>query len=204
MMNDVVGSSDMTQGNFTYFTTDRFGCEESSLALNNGWTQVPSGFYFDTPEFTMSVWVYTLNVGNSARVIDFGNYQTPTLGSNNIILSFGVADNKPALNIFNATGTGITNPCISSQALEIGSWQFLTASFNGTQISVYINGNLTCTKSVSYSLPYIMRTNNYIGKPYDQTYSYSNSHLDDLRFYNKSLTQEEISTLMNFSHNSSG
>jgi hypothetical protein len=56
-MKDVIASKDMTQGNATYFTSDRFGNENASLALNGGWTQVPPGIYFDTQEFTISVWV---------------------------------------------------------------------------------------------------------------------------------------------------
>ena len=63
----------MTQGSFTSFISDRFGCTTSALALNGGWTQVPSGIYFNTPEFTISVWVYPHIVSYYARVIYFGN-----------------------------------------------------------------------------------------------------------------------------------
>ena len=71
-MNDLIGSSHMIQGNLTSFIEDRFGCLNSSLALNGGWIQVPSGIYFDSPEFTISVWVYPMNVGYFSRIIDFG------------------------------------------------------------------------------------------------------------------------------------
>jgi len=56
-MFDVIDVAHMTQGSSTYFTTDRFGNANAALALNGGWTQVPSGIYFDTPEFTISVWI---------------------------------------------------------------------------------------------------------------------------------------------------
>ena len=42
-MLDQIGSSHLMQGNLTNFTMDRFGCSNSALALNGGWTQVPSG-----------------------------------------------------------------------------------------------------------------------------------------------------------------
>jgi hypothetical protein len=63
----------MTQGNATYFTLDRFGNQNSALALNGGWTHVPPGIYFDTPEFTISVLVYPQQAGYNSKVIDFGN-----------------------------------------------------------------------------------------------------------------------------------
>ncbi len=47
-MSDHIGSSHMTQWNFTSFTADRFGNVNSALALNGEWTQVPNGYYFNT------------------------------------------------------------------------------------------------------------------------------------------------------------
>ena len=47
----------------------------------------------------------------------------------------------------------------------------------------------------------LSRSNCYIGKSNWATDGYSNSYLDDLRFYNKSLTQEEINELMNYNQN---
>ena len=52
----------MTQGNLTLFTKDRHGYSNSALALNGGWTQVPSGYYFNTPEFTVTFWVFALKI----------------------------------------------------------------------------------------------------------------------------------------------
>jgi hypothetical protein len=73
MKEDVIDSKDMTQGNATNFTLDRHGKENSALALNGGWTQVPPGIYFDNPELTISVWVYPQQVGLNSKVIDFSN-----------------------------------------------------------------------------------------------------------------------------------
>ena len=60
-MNDVKGAADMSQGNATSYTSDRFGNANSALALNGGWTQVPSGIYFNSPQFTITAWVYPQN-----------------------------------------------------------------------------------------------------------------------------------------------
>ena len=83
-MNDEIGTAHMTQGSLNLFVSDRFGNANSALALNGRWTQVPSGVYFDSPEFTISVWVYPQQVGSHARIIDFGNGQA----SDNILFLF--------------------------------------------------------------------------------------------------------------------
>ena len=197
-MKDERGLAHMTQGNLTYFTTDRFNNTNSALALNGGWTQVPSGIYFDTPEFTISVWVLPRQIGYAARVIDFGNSSASSSAnaSNNIVLRLDTSnDYRPALNIHN-DGNSIGD-CVSLQPLSNNFiWQLLTATFNGTLMSIYINGNLTKNTTVNFILSNTTRNYNFIGKPYDSLYNYSWSYLDDLRFYNKCLTQSEIIELM--------
>jgi len=188
-MKDVIGSADMTQGNLTSFVDDRFCNPNSALALNGGWTQVPPGIYFDAPEFTISLWIYPQTIGFAARVIDFR--------PNNIILRIDSGSNNlPVLNIHNNNGSiGI---CKSSKALLNSEWQMLTATFNGSLESLYINGELTCNLTVSpYTLPTIARLYNYIGKSQNATNGNSRSYLDDLRFYNKSLNEFEIIQLFN-------
>jgi hypothetical protein len=72
-MLDEIGSAHMTEGNFTSLIEDRFGCPNSALALNGGWTEVPAGIYFDTPEFTISAWIFPQRVGYFSRLIDFSS-----------------------------------------------------------------------------------------------------------------------------------
>jgi hypothetical protein len=194
-MKDEIGSSHMTQGSLTSFIEDRFGNVNSALALNQGWTQVPNGIYFNTPQFTISVWVYPQSIGQCSRVINFGTAGSCT---NSISIRLdGTCDGGlyPALGIFNPS---VMNRASLSQNLIQNKWLFLTGTFDGTLMSIYIDGILKGSSSLTYTLPTIIRNANYIGKgcnpylPY-----YSSSYLDDLRFYNKSLTQMEIQQLMN-------
>ena len=191
-MLDVIGSSNMIQGNLTSFTSDRFNNPNSALALNGGWTQVPSGIYFNTPEFTISVWVYPQQVVNNSRIIDFGNGQAAdNIG---LTLSSGTAL-SPYLFIFN--GSVKIFVAISSRTLTLNSWQFLVATFNGTNSFVYLNGTLTKQYNQSFSLPTLNRTKCFIGKSNWNEDRASYSYLDELRLYNKSLTHTEIIELMN-------
>jgi hypothetical protein len=193
-MLDQIGKSHMTQGSSTFFTTDRFGNANSALALNGGWTQVPAGVYFNTLGFTISVWVYPQQIGYWSRVLDFGN----GAASNNVIFSISNG------NSLNPTLTAILSGNFltftgSSQALSLGQWQFLIASFDGSYFYVYVNGVQTSSVFVSFTPPYLTRSNCFIGKSNWADCcgdGFSSSILDELRFYNKSLTQSEILELM--------
>ena len=184
---DAIGTAHMTQGSLTSFTSDRFGCPNSALALNGGWTQVPSGIYFNTLEFSISVWVYPQQIGYHARVIDFGNGQ-----SDNVLLKLDSnLDCMPSFKICNGSST--CTQIVSSHLLIQNEWQMLTATFNSTTMSIYTNKTLL--KSLDFSLSMsqtLIRVNNYIGRSNWPADNYSWSFLDDLRFYNKCLSQSEI------------
>jgi hypothetical protein len=196
-MKDVIGSADMTQGSLTSFFKDRFGNTNSALGLNGGWTQVPTGVYFNTPEFTISVWVYPSNVSSWSRLIDFGNGEY----ADNIVLSLSYFSNlRPYFEYLGSSSIFLTQ---SSEQITLNRWQFLTATFNGTIARIYLNGTLVAESNTqNHTRPFNKaRSNCYIGKSNWATDGYSCSYLDDLRFYNKSLTQEEIIELMNYFRN---
>jgi hypothetical protein len=186
-MTDVVGTAHMTQGYNTYFRTDRFGNSYSALDLNHGWTQLPSGVYFDTPEFTISVWVYPFYVGSYSRIIDFGNGQN----QDNIIFALSEGTSlKPYFSIIPFYDGFRTNT-----QLTLNEWQFLAATYDGSSLKIYKNGNIISNTLKKISMPRITRTKCYIGKSNWNDGS-STSFLDELRFYRKSLTELEINELM--------
>ena len=191
-MLDEIGSAHMFQGNLTTFTTDRFDCLNSSLALNGGWTHVQSGIFFNTLEFTISVWVYPQQVGSWSRVIDFGN----GFQSDNIIITLDTGENIYS-NFQIYEGSSQSVYLKTTESLTIGKWQFLTVTFNKTHAKFYIDGKLKMTSFNALTMKTLTRSLCYIGKSHWSGDGYSKSYLDDLRFYNKSLIESEIVDLMN-------
>jgi hypothetical protein len=199
-MEDAIGGAHMKQGALTSFTTDRFGNPYSALSLNKGYTIVPSGVYFNTVAFTISVWLYPKNIiGIWSRVIDFGS-NGGIAHSNNILFAIGARSSlQPAFCIRDAFGNYVGSDIISSVALIGNQWQFVVVTFDGSTGKVYINGNLTETQTVTfYLLPTLTRTQNWVGKSSFDIDGYSSSYLDELRFYNVSLSQAQILQLMNY------
>jgi hypothetical protein len=189
-MKDVIGSADMTQGSLT--------SANSALALNGGWTQVPQGIYFDSSEFSISVWVYPQKVGSCSRIIDFGNGKW----IDNIIfsLSDGISL-KPYFEFY--AGSIKIFETKSSKLIKENQWQFITATYNGTNGRIYLDGALVAESNIQTNIRplNVSRSNCFIGKSAWSGNEYSHSYLDDLRFYNKSLSQEEILELINYDQN---
>jgi hypothetical protein len=139
-----------------------------------------------------------MNVGSWSRIIDFGNGQS----ADNIVLSLSYSNSlKPYFVIL--SGSNLIFQTISTKPIALNQWQFLTATFNQENARIYLNGTLEADSNTqNYNLPiHVSRSKCYIGKSAWNTDGYSISYLDYLRFYNKSLTQEEIIELMNFHHN---
>ncbi len=196
----------MTQGNLTIFTQDRHGYLNSALALNGGWTKVPSGDYFNTPEFTVTFWVLPQRLEFHCRAFDFGNGFNGTTGDDVLWRldshpTFPKVDERDALEIYNGSATRpFSSPLIVGQApkpLKSGEWNFLAGTFDGSKMLVYRDGVLVNTNEHSYVMPKLIRKNCYFGRSYDPTQGVSWSFMDDIRFYNKSLNQVEILEVMN-------
>jgi len=194
-MTDVVGGADMQQGASTIFVNDRFGNANSALNLNGGWTYLQSGIFFNTPGFTISAWIYPLNVGPWSRLVDFGN----GLGIYNVLFSLDSNTNLLPRLCIKTDALGNEICAASSQSLVLGEWQFLVGTFDGTTISVYINGIIAGKTSVSsFLMPSsLIRTNNYIGQSNWATDGYSSTYLEELRFYNICLNPMQILSIMN-------
>ena len=197
-MNDLIGNAHMSLGFNTTFVEDRFGMPNSALALNGGWTQVPSGIYFDSSQFTATAWVYPSQLGKYSRVFDFGNGQY----SNNIGLAFcsNFLNSNPIAEIYNGSLLALPR-VLSSKSLNLDAWQFLALTFNGSILSLFINGSLAGSSSMpngeTFQLPHLNRARNFFGKSNWPIDGYSSSFLDDIRFYSISLTQTQINDLMN-------
>ena len=195
-MKDHVGLADMTQGASTNFTNDKNSNPNCALALNGGWTLVPTDVYFNTPQFTISAWIYPQTIGSWARLIDFGNGKN----SDNIVFAIGSPTNKPAFQICHSGSCNIN--LFSSKALALNQWNFLTVTFDGKIFVIYIDSKQTGNLSFSYSMLNLSRSSNFIGKSnMGGSDGYSFSYLDDLRFYNVSLSATDVVNLMNAGRN---
>ena len=189
-MSDLVGHTDLQPGG-TKYATDRFQNPCSALNLNQAYGRLPAGYYFDTPEFSVSTWILfdKATTGAYARIIDFSNGAP----MDNILIMFNSGFLK--LDLFVGSSVSLTTQ--SAVETPSGVWTFLTFTFDGQHAFIYMNGVLVSSAILSGSTPgKVMRVNNYVGKSCSNSDGYSATLVDDLKFFNVSLTPAQISLLM--------
>ena len=104
---------------------------------------------------------------------------------------------KPTATTTNYVGTfGSHNP--SSIIFQLNRWEHLTVTYNNTVMKVYINGVIGVSNKV-YLPANVLRTSNFIGKSHWGDVN-ANCEFDDLKIFNKSLTQLEIYKVMNIDY----
>ncbi len=92
--------------------------------------------------------------------------------------------------------TGFGTQHSTGYTVPLNQWTHIAATYDGTDSKVYVNGSLVSTKTIGLPIP----TNNYpmgiSGDPGDTRFTFR-GHLDEVRVWNKALTQAEIQANMN-------
>src|SRR3989344_880791 len=205
-----ISEDTMTRGLVSYWGLDEGSgrvAHDASNYANNGvasstWTTGKVGGagkfdgvddYVDLPstaslyptQFTISSWVNTNTLtagdGNLGQII-FSNYE----GLKNFIFyisNTGLVCIRPHDGI---TALGLC----SSSALTISSWYFISATFDGTDLIVYINGENKGSRTATNSA----NQNDYaaIGMAHAAGGYYFNGLIDEVRIYNRALSAEEM------------
>ena len=82
-------------------------------------------------------------------------------------------------------------------SIPLNKWSHIVGvldeAYNG---KVYVNSNLTQQSTANVFPPNVIRDSNFIGKSWFNDDPLADAVFDDLRFYNRSLSVEEIKDLM--------
>ena len=194
-INDVIGSAHLYGGNNAGLTSDRFGRTNSALSLSTGYYNVPPGVYFSGTQFSFMAWVNVRDIGWYSRLIDFGN------GANqaSVLLTFSSETSlRPYL--FFYSGSNYFSDS-STTALNPNQWQHLACVYSFPYYSIYIDGIETTapgskTNLASFRLENVIRSSNYVGRS-NWGEPDADADFDDLKIFNRALTQNEIQFEMN-------
>ena len=182
----------MINVSLTYTTYDRFGNVNSALALNGGYNLIPSGIYLNTQEFSISSWVYPQKVRKWSRIIELSNKNALDL----VVFALSYENTmQPYFEIRTDRNTKLFSER-TNQTIFMNQWQLLVATFNGTNVLIYLNETLLADMTASFSVPNVNRSQLFVGYSMWKD-GESFSLIDDLRFYKKALTRMEIINLMN-------
>ena len=193
-LTDTIANANMYQGSAqaVQFAVDRFGVANEALDLNVGYTQVPPGVYLNAAVFSIAMWLNLKTV--SANYLSILEVGAPSLGDY-LVLAF---NNGGALHLEIYENNIQVVLADSTLALAHDKWQLVLITYDGARIIVYINDkspNIYYT-FIGFSTSSINFTSNFIGHSNKIANAYGKFYLDDLRFYNTSLTAEQISSLL--------
>lgn len=168
----------------TYFTTDRFGISNRALFLNGG---LPSASITNLPvnhaSRTISVWIKPAQVNADNIIFTYGS------GSGNY--AYGASFSPTIMYNFSYS----SNLAYSTQTF-VNNWKHMVYTFDNTTSTakIYINGSLVN----SGAFPAWSTSSGslfYLGNLFGGSASAFNGAMDDLKIYNRVLSDSEISNL---------
>jgi hypothetical protein len=179
----------LTNNGNVSFASGKIG--NAAVFDGTNWMDVPSE-NLGVNACSYSCWINTSTVGNQNNFLGIWD------GSSDSVL---MATNQGSLEVgINTTDSGNVFPFGWNQtgpAICDGQWHFVTMTYSGSQLKVYVDGNLVSTTEATGSI--ISNTGFKIGKT-DQT-SYGNSPLvgsiDAVGIWNRALSDAEVAELYN-------
>jgi hypothetical protein len=195
LTSDMIASGNMTCPSPQY-SVDRFGNANGAISVRSTastvWS-VPAGVYF-TGDFTFIVWFKPYGFGYFDFIFDFSSAAVNSLlWSNNVNLHVnqGSYPTSPLVDIHvGATQYAATTTTFVFQA---NLWYHVAAKLSGTSVTIYVNGVSVGTSSGGYTTPVnATRITNNIGGSLSANQGYSNADYDEIRIYNRGLTDAEV------------
>ena len=153
----------------------------------NTYVSVPDNNRYLTINGSISIeaWIYAKSLPIEASILSKGG-----LGGSCGNYDLYVYNNYLTFMGWNACSSWSQGKSVYSP-IATGVWQFVAISFNGTYVRFFINGNKTDTMAWN-GMGYADTNPLEIGKQQAGAAGYWNGTLDEIRIYNRSLTDSEI------------
>jgi len=177
------------------FTNDRFNRPLSAISLQNGYLNIPPSDFFGTGKFSILAWVKVRNYKSWSRIVDFG-LANKGLRDNIVFALTYYASGRPRLGIRN-DGTqilGLTSTLMPSKEL----WEYFACTFDYPNAHIYLNGTIVASGKSSSPMTTRIRDSNYLGRGWNYyELDDTDADFDDLKIFNRALSQQEILDEMN-------
>jgi uncharacterized protein (TIGR02145 family) len=143
------------------------------------------------PDLTISAWVKVITIQTWARVIEFGNGPS----NNNIGLALsGTVSGVPSYFNYN-TSTPDNVQWANAYFLSPNRWFHLAVTVSGKTVTLYYNGMLAGSAATTLTPMSVERSINYIGRSNWAENAYASAVFDNIRVYNRALSESEIRIL---------
>jgi len=173
-----------------YGATRVIGKVRNALVFDgrDDYVEVPKNPTLDLDYFTLAAWIYPNAFGNWWVI--FSDWD----GSDARVNIFLRTDVGGALQCIFGDGTSVYSIAVSG-ALTLKTWQHVAATYDQVKLSIYRDGELLDSKAVT-AVPYKSPQNLNIGRRPIYNDNFWNGLIDEVRIYNRGLTQAEVRRVM--------
>lgn len=196
---DESGSGNNGTVNGAALTVDRFGKPDSAYSFDgvNNSISIPDSASLDViTHFSLTAWVFIKgpNSGYPDQAIiskvggSSGNngYQLALESPTSSGASVGLA--------FNSEGESWPANYLKAGNVPLNKWTYLTGIYDYNELKIYINGILAGAKIIGAKNVVNSRSMLRISGD-DNMHAYVNGYIDDVRIYNRSISESEIQQL---------
>lgn len=197
--NDLTGNGNNGVVNGAILTADRFGNQNSAYKFNgNGdFILVPDSPRLNPTALTVSVWI---NVSSSSIPMDIVSKDGESSERQYLLMSNGVGFRA---HIGDANGN--FNYSDGQIPILAGNWYHLVQTYDGTSLRMYVNGQYESSATINIASGGVTTSAQPVriggGAPNDDLQLWFNGAIDDVRIYDRTLSETEIEQLYKPSQN---
>ena len=192
--NDGTWSGTPSSPSGTHYTTGKIGSAAGYFNGNDNSLTIGTQSVYDfTGPFTISMWINPASLNWPAGILarEINGNQGYLL----VLYPYNLHPNNPKLCI--EANDGTENACVAGTGVVgVGVWSLLTTVYDGTNMSLYVNGTLSAQTASALNPP----ANNgslVFGTPEQGGFGRFNGSLEDIRLYSRALSASQISFLYN-------
>jgi len=175
----VVNATFLPVGGFDGFGAYNFSVAGDHIAVGSA-----TGSLNISQHGTLAAWFFIDSAISDRRIV--------THGDQNIFMIFFNGANL-GTRLFDGANRDLNSGFTSSDLLN--TWTHIAATFNGTNMSIYVNGVLNGTIAAG-TLKYVAgNTDTFIGSTGGGTSQFFDGRIDDVRMYNRSLSSAQVLAL---------
>jgi hypothetical protein len=159
------------------------------------YVSVPDSDAFTTNAGTLAAWIKLDSWGNeSGRIMSQVSGGVTSGNAKGFEWAMNITSHCFAFLLYNNSSYCIVNS--ANESLSLNSWYYVAVTWNGAQMTAYINGSQSGNVVSQTVNPANPAVNLHIGEKPDHHTGPFDGYIDDVRFYDSALSQEEIAALM--------
>jgi hypothetical protein len=193
-VDDYSGNGNNGTNHGVTLTADRFGRANSACHFSGGsYIGIPELFPSTVSAFTFAAWIMKDTSDNAAHEILFK-------GLNQGQVSMGLLSGNAGFSVCLGNSPTNWNAASIQDTLKAKTYYFLVGRYiKGQKVEFFVNGTLAASLSIPNLPLYTNSSNNEgyseIGTVSSQANYYWNGVLDDLRIFNRAISDEEVQAL---------